>query len=254
MILWTAGTGYSDEVSELHTILTSELTSEASLHDKGVACRRLAVIGTDDSIPILEKLLSDVELSHLARVALEAIPSKRVDAVFRRQLESAHGNLLVGIIDSIGNRRDAEAVPVLLRMVPSSTPEVQAAILYALSDIATMESSEALRNMLKAPAGLSTSLLADCVMRCADRLANDGNTDNAIAMYQLVRSTSANKNLLDAATLAMIRLSKEAGLPLLADLLRSSSDSQFASGLQAARLLPADHDRAICGGRIKFTA
>lgn len=248
MILLTSGTGYSDEVSELHTILTSGLTSEASLHDKGVACRRLAVIGTDDSIPILEKLLENVELSHLARVALEAIPSKRVDAVFRRQLESAHGNLLIGIIDSIGHRRDAEAVTVLLRMLPSSTPEVQAAILYALSNIATMESSEALRNMLKTPAGLSTSLLADCVMRCADRLANDGNTEDAIAMYQLVRSTSANKNLLDAATLATIRLSKEAGLPLLADLLRNSSDSQFASGLQAARLLPADQAaRILCG-------
>lgn len=241
VILLTGGTVYSDEVSELHALLMSE----ASLHDKGVACRRLALVGNDDSIPILEKLLGDAELSHLARVALEGIPSKRVDAVFRRQLESAHGELLIGIINSIGNRRDAAAVASLLKLFPSSTPEIRPEILYALSEIGTVESSEAILKMLETPAGLSTDLLADCAMRCADRLAKDGNTGNAIAIYQVVRSTSVSKNLLNAAKLATIRLSKDAGLPLLTELLRSSSDSQFATGLQAIRLLPSNQAAPI---------
>ena len=236
LILLMSATGYSDEASELHSLLSSN----ASLHDKGVACRRLAVIGTEDSVPILEKLLRDAELSHLARVALEGIPSKRVDAVFRKQLESAQGDLLIGIIDSIGARRDADAVPELLGVLPASKPEVQAAILYALSNIATKECSESLRNMLKTPTGLSSDLVADFVMRCADRLAKDGNAAEAITMYQSVRGTSASRKILDAATIAIIRLSGSSGLNMLAEQLKNPSDSQFQIGLQAARFLPAN--------------
>jgi len=234
-ILLTSTTGYTDEASDLHALLNSE----ASLHDKGVACRRLALIGNEESLPILEKLLGNAELSHLARVALEGIPSKRVDEVFRNQLDSAQGDLLLGVIDSIGNRRDAAAVPKLLAALPESAPTVRPAILYALSDIATIESSEALRNMLMSPAGVSTDLLADCAMRCADRMVQDGNQAEAQSIYQSVRTTSASRNLLDAATLATIRLSDAAGLQMLAEQLQNPSASQFQVGLQAARLLPA---------------
>jgi len=240
-ILLSCATGHTDEASDLHSILNSD----SSLHDKGVACRRLALVGNEDSVPILEKLLGDTELSHLARVALEGIPFESVDEVFRRQLDTAQGDLRIGVINSIGNRRDAKAVPKLLEALPKSEPTVRTAILYALSDLATMESSSALQNMLKTPAGLSTDLLADCAMRCADRLAKDGNTAEAITIYQSVRSESLSQNLRDAATLATIRLSGASGLQLLTEQLQSSKDSQFQVGLQAARLLPADQAAQI---------
>ncbi|MBM3967499.1 MAG: hypothetical protein FJ308_20950, partial [Planctomycetes bacterium] len=236
VMVFTIGNGYCDEVSELHAVLTSE----ASLHDKGVACRRLMLIGNDDSIPFLDNLLDDDGLSHLARVALEAIPSKRVDALFRTRLESARGELLIGIIDSIGNRRDAQSVSSLLKLLlEKSSDEISAAILHALSDIATVESSAAIRNMITLPDGLRVDLLADCAMRCADRLAKDGNTQDALSMLQLVQSKAVSVNLLAAATLAIIRLSKDGGLPLIAEMIGSPSETKFAVGLQAARSLPS---------------
>jgi HEAT repeat protein len=234
-LLLMSATGYSDEASDLHALLNSD----ASLHDKGVACRRLAFIGNEESVPILEKLLGNEELSHLARVALEGIPSKRVDDVFQKQLDSAQGDLLIGVIDSIGNRRDAGAVPKLLAALTNSAPTVRPAILYALSDISTVESAEALTNMLKAPVGVSTDLLADCAMRCADRMVKDGKQAEALAIYQSVRNSPASTNLIDAATLATIRLPDASGLKMLSEQLQSPMDSQFQVGLQASRLLPA---------------
>jgi HEAT repeat protein len=234
LILMSA-TAFADEASDLHALLNSG----ASLRDKGVACRRLALIGNEESVPILEKLLGIEELSHLARVALERIPSKRVDDVFRKQLDSAQGDLLIGVINSIGNRRDVGAVPKLLSAFKTSAPTVRPAILYALSDISTAESAEALRSMFKAPADVSIDLLADCSMRLADRMVKDGNQAEALSIYQSVRNSSASTNLVDAATLAIIRLPDATGLKMLSEQLQSPMDSQFKVGLQASRLLPA---------------
>ncbi len=75
-----------EEVVRLHAVLKSD----ASIREKGVACKRLAVIGTKESIPVLAELLADDRLAHYARFGLEAIPDSAVDTVFRDAL-SARG-------------------------------------------------------------------------------------------------------------------------------------------------------------------
>ena len=225
----------ADEVAELCAILQSD----APLHDRGVACRRLAVIGSTESIPVLATWLGDAELSHLARVALEAIPSPQVDSLFRQQLSTASGDQLIGIIDSIGNRRDAAAVESLALLLPQSAGATQAALLSALGTIASLESAEILLAQLKNPANPDVNAVADAALRCADRFAAEGKTADALQVYDAVRAAPVSPTLLAAATLSTIRISGSKGLALLNDQLASSNDDQFAVGLQAARRVPA---------------
>jgi len=234
----------ADEVAELCAVLQSD----ASLHDRGVACQRLAVVGSTESIPILATLLGDANLSHLARVALEAIPSPQVDSLFRQQLSTASGDQLIGIIDSIGNRRDAAAVESLSLLLPQSAGAAQAAILSALGAIASPESAEILLTLLKNRANLPgnggtnvtfVNAVADAALRCADRFALEGKTAAALRIYDDVRAAPVSRTLLAAATLSTIRLSGSTGLALLNDQLASSNDDHFAVALQAARRLPA---------------
>jgi len=228
-------TSQADEVAELCAILQSD----ASLHDRGVACQRLAVVGSAESIPVLATLLGDAELSHLARVALEAIPSPQVDSLFRQQLSRASGDQLIGIIDSIGNRRDAAAVESLALLLPQATGATQAALLSAVGAIASPESAEILLKQLKTPANLDVNAIADATLRCADRFAAEGKTAEAMKVYDAVRAAPVSSTLLAAATLSTIRLSGSTGLALLNEQLASSNDDHFAVGLQAARRVPA---------------
>jgi len=225
----------ADEVAELCAILQSD----ASLHDRGVACQRLAVVGSAESIPVLAALLGDANLSHLARVALEAIPSPQVDSLFRQQLSTASGDQLIGIIDSIGNRRDAAAVESLSLLLPQLSGATQAAVLSALGTIASLESVEILLTRLKNPANPDSNAVADAALRCADRFALEGKRAAALRIYDAVRAAPVSPTLLAAATLATIRISGSKGLALLNEQLASSNDDHFAVGLQAARRMPA---------------
>ena len=57
--------------------LIGVLQSSQSPRDKDAACARLKRIGTEQSIPALAALLTDEQLSHSARYALESMPSAK---------------------------------------------------------------------------------------------------------------------------------------------------------------------------------
>src|SRR5262245_56267009 len=69
--------------------------------DKALACKQLAMHGSEAAVPELEKLLADEQLASWARIALEAIPDPAADEALRNQLNKLNGNLLVGTINSI---------------------------------------------------------------------------------------------------------------------------------------------------------
>lgn len=160
---------------------------KASLKSKMDACRQLGVIGTKDAVPVLAALLGDEKLSHMARYALEPIPDAAVDNVFRDALGKLKGRPLVGVIGSIGVRRDAKAVPALSRLLDDSDPDVIQTTARSLGRIATAGAANALKKRLAtAPAALRPAV-ADGCLACAERLlAAPGKRSDAAAMYESV--------------------------------------------------------------------
>ncbi len=115
------GTGPSDAVHRCHTEsaqarqtrLLNALKSPELTAEKAAAFEELAAFGTREVIPVLAPLLSDEKLAHYARFALEANPDPAVDELFRQSLDQLSGNLLIGVINSIGVRKDAQAIAAL---------------------------------------------------------------------------------------------------------------------------------------------
>jgi len=107
----------------------------ASQYSKAKACQRLAVVGDASAVPALRPLLSDPVLSHYARTALEPMPGKQVDEALRAALANLQGRLLIGVISSIGKRRDPEAIVALERLRRGDDVEVSRAASVALGHI-----------------------------------------------------------------------------------------------------------------------
>jgi len=105
----------------------------ASVYAKAKACQRLAVTGDRTAVPALAALLSDRQLSHYARFGLEPIPDPAVDEALRAALGKAKGELLVGVINSIGHRKDAKALHALARFLHDADSEVAKAADAALA-------------------------------------------------------------------------------------------------------------------------
>ncbi len=99
--------------AELVAILND---SDATEFAKAKACQRLAVVGDAAAVPALAGLLSDARLAHYARTALEPMSSGAADQALREALGKLDGSLLVGVINSIGVRRDPLALAGLAEL------------------------------------------------------------------------------------------------------------------------------------------
>ncbi len=127
-----ADDGKKNPPEEKQQRLIGLLQSDTPPQDKATACKQLAVCGTKDAVPALEALLADEKLASWARIALEAIPGSAADDALREAMGAMQGKLLVGVINSIGVRRDAKAVDGLVQRLTDGDAEVVAAAAVAL--------------------------------------------------------------------------------------------------------------------------
>ena len=80
------------EVKEEERQLIQILESNQSPKDKDAACAQIKRIGTSASVPALGRLLTDENLSHSARYALESMPfSEAGQALSREEGKMEHG-------------------------------------------------------------------------------------------------------------------------------------------------------------------
>ena len=166
---------------DLESRLLAVLQSAAPRDAKDYVCRQLRTMGTAASVPVLESLLADPELSHMARYALERIPEPQAGQALERQLRNLSGNLKVGVISSIGTRGEG-AVALLRPLLKESDDAVARAAAVALSRIASVEADKALASAKPRPA--LVAVFADASLACAEKLLAAGHTRAAKATYE----------------------------------------------------------------------
>ncbi|NMD34444.1 MAG: hypothetical protein GYA73_01050, partial [Planctomycetes bacterium] len=121
LTLWAAAPAQAAEENEGRLIAI--LRSDAPRAEKAITCKRLVLYGTKEAVPALAALLPDAELTSWARIALEAIPGPEADAALREAAGKVAGLPLVGIVNSIGVRRDAAAVDTLAGLLANDDVE-----------------------------------------------------------------------------------------------------------------------------------
>ena len=189
---------------DLETRLVAVLKSGASRSAKDFVCRALKTIGTAESVPALAALLADKDLSHMARYALERMPAPEAAQAMRDALPSVSGAMKVGVIGSLGVRRDAASVPALAGLLRDADKAVACAAACALGNIGSPEAAKALvRLAKKAPEGVKAAV-ADGCLACAERLLADGNKAGAIALYKALNSEDQPKHVRLAATRGLL--------------------------------------------------
>jgi HEAT repeat protein len=155
----------------------------ATVFQKAKACMRLAMVGTKEAVPALAALLGDPRFSHYARFGLVPIPDPSVDDALRGALKTVKGKLLVGVIDSIGQRKDAKAVDALAKMMYDTDAEVAQAAAAALGRISGPQATKALQDGLAKTKGPARTPVAAAGLVCAEGLLAQGDRKGALALY-----------------------------------------------------------------------
>jgi HEAT repeat protein len=217
--------------------LISILQSDAPPQEKAITCKRLAIYGTGAAVPALAPLLSDAHLASWARIALEAIPDPAADDALRAAMDKVQGLQLVGVINSIGVRRDAKAVDGLIARLNAADSEVASAAAVALGRIGDDRAMAALTQALATvPAGVRSAVAEGCIL-CAEELLARGKSAESAKLYDLVRKSDVPRQRMLEATRGAILARQAEGIPLLVETLRSPDKALFGIGLRTAREL-----------------
>lgn len=196
------------------TALTRILTDANSPEfRKAKACQRIGELGAKQAVPALAALLGNEHLSAYARYGLEPISDPSADEALRASLSQLKGNLLIGVIDSIGKRRDANAGPALAKLVYHPDADVARAAAAALGSIGGAVSAKELQAALAKTKGMTRMAVADASLVCAEHLLADGKRDQAMAIYASLSAPDTPKPARLAAMHGIIREETSIGRP-----------------------------------------
>lgn len=218
--------------------LIAVLQSDAPKAEKAITCKRLAIYGTEQSVPALAPLLADKELASWARIALEVIPGPVADVALRNALGKLEGQLLVGAINSISVRRDVNAVDTLVQKLDDTNTDVASAATVALGHIGGEQAAKALiQSLADAPAGVRSAAAEGCIL-CAEQFLAHNRTAEAVKLYDTIRQADVPDQRHIEAIRGAILARRSAGVPLLIEQLRSEDRKRLGVGLRTARELP----------------
>ncbi|NLH17333.1 MAG: HEAT repeat domain-containing protein, partial [Phycisphaerae bacterium] len=210
------------------------LKSNAGHFEKAQACRNLGVIGTPDAIEPLAALLADEKLSHMARMGLEPMPYPQVDEVFRKSLGTLKGLPLVGVIGSVGVRKDAKAVDALAKFLTDSDPQVVQIAAKSLGRIGNAEAAKALQGAVHSATGDNQLAMIEGMFRCAESMAGSGNKDVALGIYDHLAEMPTAHQVRSGAIRGAILARGAEGVAVLKKYLASEDWVVFSAAVQAA--------------------
>lgn len=166
-------------------ILEEPGSEPATVFRKGIACRRLAVIGTKEAVAPLAALLGDDRVSDYARDALESMPDPAAEEALRAALPKLKGLLLIGTINSLRRKRDLKAVEPLGKLVYGADAAVARAAALAVGDISGPLAAKTLQRALGTTKGAVRADVAAGALLCADRMMAD-DRKGALALFDLL--------------------------------------------------------------------
>jgi HEAT repeat protein len=212
-------------------LLATLNNKQAELFDKAIACKQLAVVGSEAAVPVLAALLDDEKLSHYARYGLEPIPSPKVDDALQAALGKLHGGHLIGAINSIATRGKPAAIAALAAKLSDSDRAVAVAAAHSIARLGTPQAAEILGKAMS-PEFAAPGLV------CGKTLGRQGHTKAAVALLLKVHSLdAAPTHVRMAAMLQATEMQQAGGLDLLTAALTSSDKDVFRTGLRTARLM-----------------
>ena len=216
----------------METAFIKFLESNATRAGKDQVCRHLMLIGSTASVPVLTKMLGSEETADMARYALERIPGAAVDKALRSMLPKTKGRVQVGIINTLGQRKDNLAVPALRTLVTGSDAAVAAAAAAALGDIGTPQAAKALADVRLKTSGAVRAEADDAYLRAADALVARGDKKGAFAIYKQLSAPGEPEMIRIGALRGLAVSGGKDAVPLLAEALKAAEPAVQAQAIR----------------------
>lgn len=196
-------------------------------------------LGKGEVVPALAKLLApgnDAALREGARRALEANPHVNAKRELRKALQGAEGALRIGIVNSLGVRRDILATGDLISLAEDPQIELRLAVLDALASIGEISAVTVLEAALETATDETRSRVQRAYLRLGDALVRNNERGAARRVYDRAMGFGLGEQAAALLGLAGAGLQSEVGR--IAELLGAPDPVLRGAARDAAALMP----------------
>lgn len=180
---------------ELERQLVTALKHGGSVTAREYVCSKLALVGSKSCVPALAALLNVPEIAMPARNALEAIPDRHAAKALSESLPKLQGMQKIGVINSLGARRDADSVRALSDLLDDADSGIAGAAAAALGEVGSARAAKALREFQPRAAESLRQRVTDACLVCAEHLLAAGKEADAEMLYRRCSTTVQSKHI-----------------------------------------------------------
>ncbi|MCP4726801.1 MAG: hypothetical protein GY863_17290 [bacterium] len=224
--------------THLETEMIAFLDSDASPAGKQFVCEQLSVIGASASVPILIKLLSDENTADMALYALERINDPAAAEALLNALPGAEGKIKIGIIASLGQKKDNKATDLLAELISDPDRQTATAAVAALGRIADLNSATALETAMSITEGDLREDILDAYLSCAIALEKAGNTAEAAEIYGKLFRDETLPRIRAAALNGFVTFNKDEAVDIIVSALQSEDQDLMSAAVSGLRNFP----------------
>lgn len=233
--------GAEEERKNVSAAIALQLGEGTPLPARLLLVRALERVGKGEVVTALARLLkpgNDAALREGARRALEANPHVNAKKELRTALREAEGDLLAGLIHSLGVRRDFLATADIIGFAESTEAAVRGAALVALAEIGDVSAVPVLEAALQKAQGTELALARGAYLRLGDSLVRNGERGAARRVYD--RAAGFSEGARAAALIGFARAGLQSELERLVAALDAPAPAIRGAALEAAALFPGD--------------
>lgn len=207
-----ASAGDAVKRAEMEAVLIRMLAPDATFEARRFACERIAVFGTDASLPALAPLLEKEETAGIACFALAGLPSGNASEILRAAMAAAPPGARLQIVGALGSRGDAGAVKALAGVARDADTALAGAAIAALGRISAAPSRDALAVLRREARPETADAVAAASLETADRLASAGDRAAAAALCDEMLRPVRAPHIRRGAFAALLRLDSDGGM------------------------------------------
>jgi type 1 glutamine amidotransferase/HEAT repeat protein len=230
--------------AQLAVILSKPQTKPAA---KLFICQQLRIIGGKAQVPLLAAMLESADTADMSRFALEAMPGETVSRALISALSGSADKRLIGIINSLGARREPLAVDELSRLLSNQDTAVACAAALALGKVGTTDAARALISLERTDL---KSTVWDALLLCAQNLAAAGSKGEALRLYNKLSEASDSSSRRICVLAGTVRADPAGSLPRIMEALTSDDPEVQAQAATLSVMVPSEDATKQLAGRL----
>lgn len=249
--------GAETERAMVAGVLVESLPAAATAEVKAFLVSLLQMVGKEESVPALAKLLGDADLADPAARALVRINTPGVVPALVQALPTAKGPARGTILVALTELRARPAVPALLPLASDEDATIRRLALDALAAIGDPAAADVLAKATQAGGSFDKSHAKARYLRFAGRLAEGGDKAKCAAICREVirTNTDARENHIVCEALATLADALAAeSLPDLTAAMDSPNRQLRVAAMRLAQAMPGEAVTAALLAKLKQAA